>query len=259
MAVVRVDDEAASEGATVLPLGDLDGDSIFELGLGQPHADTQASGSVFVFQGPIEDDVTPSQAAAVFFGKEPGQGAGASLVSGADLDGDGWQDLVIGGDKTAWVFLGDGGNLTNQVAWVSEADAILHGLSPLGPALALGDTDGDGRAELMVDDGGVLLQFGALEGPSTPADALARVEVAASSMSLGDVDDDGRADLLYSEADGAHLVYGPLEGTIGAAHLSFSGASGHSTLGADTNADGIGDIALSNNEELWLFLGQQGI
>ena len=259
VAVVRVDDDAASEDATVVPLGDLDGDSIFELGLGLPHADSQALGSVYVFQGPIDDDVATSQAAAVFFGEEPGQRGGASLGSNADLDGDGWQDLVIGGDRAAWVFLGDGGNLTNEVAWVSEADATLHGLSNLGPALALGDTDGDGRAELVLNDGGALLQFGALEADSTPADAVARVEVTASSVSLGDVDDDGRADLLYSEAEGARLVYGPLEGSIGAAHLTFPGASGAAILGADTNADGIGDIALSSSEELWLFLGQQGI
>lgn len=104
----------------------------------------------------------------------------------ADLDGDGIDDVVLVRVGAVDFLRGAAGGLQAS-PWAS----LVHDRVPV--VHALGDLDGDGDDELLVDDavwlGGV---DGPREGPTLPTDAFpSQPEVAAA---LGDLDGDGYGD-----------------------------------------------------------------
>jgi len=160
--------EGLLDGAgTAVAVGDLDGDGAAEIVVGAPEADSAVGGStvtsggrVYVVAGGtgLAGGALVDEAAVVVDGETANDRAGGAVAVG-DLDGDDVADLVVGvpyyddplsAAGGAFAFLDPlaGGDLG-----LSDADVVVtggQGSANAGAALAVGDVDGDGTADLLV-------------------------------------------------------------------------------------------------------------
>ncbi len=85
-------------GSSVSAAGDTDADGILEFVAGAPDATvgTVTSGGVWRFVGPVTGTATDAMAAAIWVGKASGDGAGAAVQGGGNVDGDDFSDLLMG-------------------------------------------------------------------------------------------------------------------------------------------------------------------
>jgi len=143
---------------------------------------------------------------------------GSSVASAGDVNGDGYDDVIVGaelwdgvaGDRgAAFVYLGSASGLAATPAWTVEGDqsGTLFGVSVAGA----GDVNGDGYDDVIVGDpysmnddvqeGRVFVYLGSVSGPAaTPSwtfesDALA-ARAGVSVASAGDVNGDGYDDVI---------------------------------------------------------------
>ena len=190
-----------------------------------------------------------------------------------DVNGDGWDDLVVqhrlggGFGANIWVFLSDGQRLGAPQLWA--ADTSWHP----GYRYLLADANGDGRddiieVETIVGESGYALAYVGKfsDGSSTfsgwhelfEGPASAGWSFAASRQLAGDVTGDGADDLvtIHAQPNGGILVWvhqwnaDPSNGTVAKAApmlwqdlrtggWSFAGSRQHL---ADTNGDGADDL-----------------
>ena len=164
---------------------------------------------------------------------------GASLAAQAsgvgDVDGDGYGDFVVVDGGTVYCFAG-GPNLTDRYGaeiTLDEATATYAGSG----VLAVGDTDGDGRADFITIEGLLILGNGSTQDFTGYTSVLA---------APGDVNGDGLADVLLGktgqQADlilgGAFTVQATLSRVAGAASAPAATLS----AAADFNRDGSDDL-----------------
>ncbi|RME23260.1 MAG: hypothetical protein D6798_13880 [Deltaproteobacteria bacterium] len=206
--------------------------------------------------------------------------AGAYLAGGVDVDGDGYDELLVGaswGDFTesnggeVYVIDGsDSGTISDDdVATVISGDSTSLGF---GYGLdAYGDMDGDGYDDFVAggpgwngSDGATYVFHGPLSGLVATSDAAFTVQ-ATGGVSLGiatavvgDHNDDGTAEVAsvsttYGSSAGAVWIHdgtatGAVDAEDGVAFISGTTSStwfGSSiTGGEDLDGDGIADIAI---------------
>ena len=174
-----------------------------------------------------------------------GSAAGAALAA-ADLDGDGYSDLIVGGPGAgaAWLLSGP---LTGAAS-LSSADLSSDGW--LGTAVAAADVDGDGDSEAILGDPAEGVVWVSDETGSTLA-TLSSSDAGATLAPAGDVDGDGIADLLVGAPDRqrAWLAIGPLSGALDLSDaVTYTGSSftraGSALAGGDLDNDGYSDTVV---------------
>jgi hypothetical protein len=231
-------------GQAVAPAGDVNGDGLADLLFSAPNessAGTEA-GMMGVFLGPATGALSLATADATRMGEAAGDHAGSSLAPLGDMNGDGFDDVLVGapdqsfggtGAGAAYVLLGPisgpgtltfaHGTIVGRLAWDHAGNSVAN----------VGDATGDGELDMLIgayieDSGGLnagaaFMVAGPLTGTRylTNADAgfIGEAESDLAGWSVagpGDVDGDGLGDVLVgapqndnrgTDAGAAYMLY----------------------------------------------------
>lgn len=223
--------ESASQGvgSVLAGLGDIDGDGQGDVAVGAPDADAHA-GRVWLLTD-LEDSASLADEDRQLLGEADEDFAGSAVI-GADLDGDGEADVLVGAPGALQGGSGGAGKRNGAIYGVFDkvsdptslidADTRIYGETEdalFGAALAsLGDATGDGYDDIAVSSpgqGSAALAGGAVYVLPGPLE-LTNFAVVASFASVridgevedgaigtalagpGDMDGDGSADLALS-------------------------------------------------------------
>jgi hypothetical protein len=249
-----------------LAAGDVTGDGLADVIVGAPLDGDEEAGRVLVFRGgPALASTTASSALVRLEGERSDDHVGSSVAL-ADVDGDGIDDLVLGAPDAqngGMLYILRGGTSLSSRA-VDESSTEIgaeRSGDRLGQALAVGDANGDGRADVLVgapqhdvpanNAGRAYLLLGATLQDGAVHVLSQTILVAESSLGdlfgsglgLGDVSGDGLADLMvgapFANAGGAdsgrlYLFLGSaLQATrsAGADDATFTGTVANQALG----------------------------
>lgn len=253
----------AGEGAVAL--GDTDGDGLGDLAL-------LDWGTLYVHRGPVDGVVSvrdvPDRVVGLNMLEYPADYVDGDVAAVGDLDGDGVGDLAVADAlaATGWIVPGD---VAGEVALTDVGVPISGAASPgyAGRVAAAGDTDGDGRPDLLLgfSTAAPALFRGPFPTERAFADADATYDLAPGwdeawdLASGGDPDGDGRDDVLLVGGGHAYRVPGALDG----ARALASDADLHAQPGrleagyaASTAADFDGDAVpelIAAGERTWIF------
>ena len=257
-------------GYDVAPAGDFndDGYDDFVIGAAQRQTGGASSGSAYlVLGGATVSSTTLSAAAAEFWGEGVSDVAGEAVAGGGDVDGDGFDDILVGAGQNdsggadagaAYLILGAASAASMSLGSVDAQYTGANAGDRVGDDVSLsGDADADGYDDILVgahnvdasgtDSGAVYLVLG---GPFPATMSLAAADATylgeaasdfagASTAWGGDTNGDGRDDFIvgaYGNDDAGGLA--------GAAYLVLGGASfGTLSLG-DADAEFTGEAAI---------------
>jgi len=270
-----VGDQAGADfGDTVTGVGDIDGDGCGDVLVGQPTWDdvTTDQGRALLYLGGASG---PSSSPTwTWSHASPGAQSGESIAGLGDVDGDGLADFAVGAPGAGTrvgavaVFHGASGGPSATPATTFNGDSAND---RFGTVAGVGDTDGDGFADLLVgargwgpsaSSDGVVSLYEGTSGGLNPTPIWTRTSNQANGQfgravaPAGDVNGDGLADFLAGTpfrgaADGrAELWIGRSPAPAVGADFQLNGSSGE-LLGnkldaaGDVNGDGFGDILIS--------------
>jgi hypothetical protein len=222
---------------------DADGDGVDDLWMGSGYSEATgtSSGEAYLFYGDTvwSAALSSTDADARLQGSAVSDRMGETPSSPGDVDGDGYQDLLVGAQYVdgaggydvgaAYLFLGGAARYRGSYDADSSAEAIIYGATAddnLGYGTDGGDVNGDGFSDLLLGAAGV--------------------------------------DDASSDVGAVYLFEGPISGTTDASYADFTlvGDTASSGLGervmlADISGDGQLDVLApgEGSDELLIFLG----
>ena len=298
-------DESDFSGISVSSAGDVNGDGYDDLIIGANWADPNGdrSGETYVVyggagapgtEGVLELSALDGSNGFILNGIDANDQSGVSVSSAGDVNGDGYDDLIIGADRadsnglrsgeTYLVYGGASAPGTDGVLALSALDGgngfILSGIDAgdsLGNAVSsAGDVNGDGYDDLIIGayqgdpngeaSGETYVVYGGATGMERELD-LATLDgsngfvltgidsydyTGRSVSSAGDVNGDGYDDLIIG-ADGAdpngefsgetYVIYGGATGTESTAPITAEGTDDADNFSGNAGADSFTGIA----------------
>ncbi|GAA1773026.1 M4 family metallopeptidase [Luedemannella helvata] len=255
---------------------DFNGDGVADVAIGSPGRDLGGlvdAGTVTVSYGSTGSGLTTSSARVLTAGTGASgavpvvnQQFGSSVVS-ADFNGDGFADLAVGAaakgatSGRVTVFYGSSEGITARGAKVFASSTFATASSGFGKALAAGDVNKDGYADLAIGvegfdsaKGGVGLLRGASGGLTTTNKQWFTQDSSGvpgageagdrfgNAVAFGDFNKDGYADLavgVYHEAVGSLARAGAIVVLPG----KSSGLTGSGSKGISQDSSGVTGVA----------------
>jgi hypothetical protein len=251
--------ERSGAGKAVAFAGDVDNDGYGDYVLGIPDADQPAkdAGRADVISGRTGDVLMSLSGVAAR------DNTGFALAGNGDIDGDGYDDVVVGspGADGEGKGLRDAGQVTVLFGPNGVRQQVIQGTagSRTGAAIALGDVDNDGHADIVIGapaatdkvhklrkagrvtvvSGSDFTELGSWAGSSAKA-------YAGSSVATGDLDDDGNADIIFGapgeRGNGRVLAYNAAGDSLFDQSGSGKSLFGTSVASADVDGDGFDDV-----------------
>lgn len=242
------DQDNAYFGSSVASAGDVNGDGYNDVIIGAPNFDNGQidEGRVFAYYGSSTglstnpDWTSESDQAGALFG--------GSVGSAGDVNGDGFDDVIISAplydngqidEGRAYIFLGSASGLSNTPAWTAESNKAI---AEFGTSVrSAGDVNGDGFSDVIIGSstydingyqGRVFVYYGSASGistiPSWTADSdQAGAQFGQSVSTAGDVNGDGYDDVIVGS-----FAYDNGQNNEGRAYLYYGSTSGLSTFPA---------------------------
>lgn len=277
-------------GYGVAGVGDVNGDGFGDLLVGAPFNDLAGNnaGAIYVVLGSATLTSTNLGTFPIMIGEVAGDEVGRNVAPAGDVNGDGFQDMLVGvpnqdasGSNAGAVYLILGASpitnasLGSKIKYTGEAAGDFAGTS----TDAIGDMNGDGYMDFVVgassnDDGAsqggaayvvlgnAIPASGSLNGAVQYASAVTFNAAGQEVAGAGDFNGDGYADVMISApgtTPGVYLVLGsptPVNSSLSGV-IFYSGAHGSNIVtplkylgkAGDINGDGYSDVVIGADSE----------
>jgi FG-GAP-like repeat/FG-GAP repeat/FlgD Ig-like domain len=257
--------------ARVAPAGDVNGDGYGDVLIGAPlYSNGEFNeGAVFVYLGSDSGLAATSQ--RFIEGNIAGAALGSYVDTAGDVNGDGFDDIVVGSpnysngesfEGRALVFLGSPAGIAASPVWSFESNSAF---AYMGKRVAgSGDVNADGYDEILVSapeltdgqngEGRVCLFYGSASGPAISPSWTYDSNIVGGRAGwglgcAGDVNGDGYSDMVFDIGTNNPAPWGGVYVFFGGVVLparsftSGSGAFGDMVYTAgDINGDGFSDL-----------------
>ena len=235
--------------------------------------DVDTTDAAFTISGLLPEAVWSEDGAADY------ESFGWALAGAGDVNGDGYEDVLVGTplypdiytlNGGAFLYLGSSSGLSTEPDWSDQGESAMD---YFGNAVDwAGDVDGDGYGDLIIgaegysngqtEEGAAYFYSGGPGGPGTAPDAVLEIDAGGayfgfSVAAAGDVNGDGYGDVIvgapyfdvtgYDEGRADVFLGGPV-GLSGTPAWTAQGDENEATLGysvasaGDVDGDGYSDI-----------------
>jgi len=273
----------ATLGTSVSSAGDVNGDGFDDIIIGAPYYSNGESfeGAAFIYLGSTDG---PSIIADFIFESDQSESSfGLSVASAGDINGDGYDDILIGApdfdngesdEGVVFLHLGSPSGPSLTYDWMAESDQPYF--TSFGKSVSsAGDINNDGFDDVIIgapgfdnptiNEGLVFAYYGSEDGLSTTPDWIAEQNQISSNFGFsvseaGDVNGDSYDDIIIGAPyydngqvdEGAIFVYyGSATGLsldaiwVNESNQIYSGYGNCVTQAGDINNDGFDDLLVA--------------